>query len=1015
MTRGFRSLALKAAIVSLTLLVSVGVFAPAWSKTGSVPSVHGSIIRDYARITFEWPRTVYFTAKTQGNNLIVSFDQKANPDMGRLLTELSPYITHVQRKADGKTVILSLDKPYRIRTFVSDNINGVDLLGINPKLHRKTALAKNSPIIVPLVAPKKTPELTQAKEKLKSSVSLATGQQAKKLALLAPAAGEEKAEEPKLTAETSDSNPTPPEQQKTAASETSAVKINVSAASDSAVIRLPFTERIAVAAFIRNRHLWLVFNKPMPLDLADFDTMQKTVIGKAQWIKSLHSTVLRMPIDDAVHISLAKEEATSLEWAILLTSKKHDPSQKIRVIVNTEPPSPAHVFIPLLDAADSITVTDPDIRDKMIITPFYNTDHGLMNTRDFIEFTMLKTAQGMAIVKKADDVKVVPLRNGLRISMPNGASLTPGLPELKEEQVSSTSVGLATLFPYEFWKIEKTTNPRIFTNALFQRIAEGKTPQEANEVRLRLAQYYLSEGMAPEALAYLDGINRTNPSYYRSAKLAALRGAANFLMHRFIESSRDFASSELNNNKEIDYWRNMLGDLLGNPDQTYDYIAMNTDYISKYPPIFRQRLSIVAADRSIAAKEFNTALKIFDTLQEDKQVEAISTYINFLLAKISSDTGQDDEAEKMWDKLAEDYKRPFVKANAEFARIIWGMDKEKLTKSEAADRLERLRLGWRGDGLELKVLTLLGDIYSEKKDYINAMRVWHGAIQSFPNTAAALTMTRRMQEAFIAMFNGGLSDELPTLEALALYYEYRSYTPSGNTGDELMERLADRLISVDLLDQATALLEHQMKFQVEKEKRSRVGAKLATIHLLNHEPKKALQALQDSVYGENSLLLKLYRNRLTAESMIAMGESDRALLTLGQDNSDEAERLRVDVYWRERDWTKIINSVEGILKRRTDNTAPITLDESELLLKLSLAYVFSDDPAQLKFLRDYFGPLMAKNPNEGIFEFVTSPDIALTTRNFDQVMEKLSKTRSFIDTYNARIQTAGLSTPTQKN
>src|SRR5690606_25359130 len=102
--------------------------------------------------------------------------------------------------------------------------------------------------------------------------------------------------------------------------------------------------------------------------------------------------------------------------------------------------------------------------------------------------------------------------------------------------------------------------------------------------------------------------------------------------------------AELNDNKEVDYWRAMLADLLGNPGDSYSYLDLNQDYISKYPPIFRQRLAIVAADRAIAAKEYNVALKIFDILHQESQLAPIEQYVNFLLGKVSADTGQEREA-----------------------------------------------------------------------------------------------------------------------------------------------------------------------------------------------------------------------------------------------------------------------------------------------------------------------------------------------------------------------------------
>ena len=39
----------------------------------------------------------------------------------------------------------------------------------------------------------------------------------------------------------------------------------------------------------------------------------------------------------------------------------------------------------------------------------------------------------------------------------------------------------------------------------------------------------------------------------------------------------------------------------------------------------------------------------------------------------------------------------------------------------------------------------------------------------------------------------------------AMFYEFRELTPIGRRGDELIRRLADRLASIDLLDQAAEL------------------------------------------------------------------------------------------------------------------------------------------------------------------------------------------------------------------
>lgn len=957
----------------------------AGDKNSQLPLTHGEIIRDYARITFEWPKTVNFVADAKQKVLTVQFDRKVNPDFGAMLKSLYPYVTSAQRKSDGRTIVLTLDKPYKIRTFLADNIGGIDLLDINPR-KREELLAPATPI----------PDIQLADA---GSLSPSAGQE--------PASATPEAAGP---VPAGDSAAIPSEEEMAAKNKppaTDEVKVNVSASEDSATLRLPFRERMAIAVFTRNSYLWVVLNKPMKMDLSDFEELPKTVVGKGEIMPGDH-TVLRIPVNDLVKVSVAKE-ASSFEWAILLTAAQRAPLNALEVNINTDPPVPPHVFIPSLQMGDPFMMRDPIIGDELIITPLYNTGEAIPFARDFVEFTLLETAQGIVVAKKADAVAVAPLRNGLRISLPQGATLTPGLPAAENTATTQALQSVATLFPYERWKLTGEEPRDKQLRQMFHKIVTAKDADEANDHRLRMAQIYLSEGMAPEALAMLDNIKRINPIFYRSAKLAAFRGAANFLMSRFQDAAQDFASSELNNNKEMDYWRNMLADLVGKTGH-YDYMALNKDYISKYPPIFRQRLAIVAGDRAVDAKEYNTALKIFDTLHPEKNknqedlLAPINTYVNYILAKIAVDTGQLEEGLSSWNRLAEDYEHPFVQARAEFSRVVWQMNHNALNRQQVIDRLERLRLAWHGDILELKVLTLLGDLYSEQKDYVNAMRIWDNGVNGFPNTPSAVEMAHRMEETFILMFSEGSADTLPTLQALSLYYQYKNYAPPGSVGRDMIRHLADRLVAVDLLDQATNLLEHQMRHEAEKVPRSQLGAKIATIYLMNNSPKRALRALEDSVYGENPATLRQLRNRLAAQALYKLGDADKAWLLLGQDDSTDAERIRLNIYWEKKDWPRVITSAETILKGRKDIAAPVTLEESEYVLKLALAYIFQNNTVQLQYLHDYFRPLMQDNPNKAVFEFITTADMMPTPTNFDDIIQKLSQTRSFINDYSARIE-----------
>ena len=964
-------------LIALVLyILSPATAAYAQNDATTLPVMHSEIIRSDARITFEWPQPVHFAVSMKGKTITLVFDRKANPDFGALLSDLYPYVTSARRNSDGKTIVLTLDKAYKIRSFASDNVGGIELLGIDPSKGRLAS------------------------------------KQAEALSKLTPSAGGDNPDE--------------------------AVKVNVSATDDAATIRLHFTKRTAVAVYARNDNLWIVLNEATKLDISDFDSLPKTVIGKGEILPGKEgdkNTILRIPFtDNTVRPFVAKEE-NSFEWAIILSQSPKSLAHPLKINVNTDPPAPPHVFIASLEMGEPVTFVDPVVGDELVVVPLFNLGEAIAVERSFVEFTVLESTQGIVVAKKADDVTVMPLRNGLRISLPLGATLTSGLPEVSSN--SELLQNTATMFSYDNWKMDNSQSRIKQVDELFYKTAESievNDPQNANAHRLRLAQLYLSEGLAAEALGLLDGINRTNPIFYKSAKLAALHGAANFLMLRYPEAAHDFASSELNHNKEMEYWRSMLADLNGTPAK-YDFMEINDDYISKYPPLFRQRLAIVAANHAIDGKEYNSALKIFETLHAAKdatkdapkesnkdapnsgtKTEAahddilgqIIPYVNFLLAKISVETGQVDEGLASWDKLAGDTSHPYVKAYAEFSRVVWKLNHDGMTRPQAIDRLERLRLVWHGDSLELKILTLLGEIYFEQKDYVNAMRIWDDGITGFPDSASAQDMARRMEETFILLFSEGSIDSLTNMQALTLYYQYKNYAPSGDVGREMVSKLADRLVSVDLLDQAASLLEHQMHFEAEKIKRSQIGAKVATIHLLNHQPQKALAALQDSVYGENPMPLRQLRNRLSAQAFFDLGKYDNAWSVLGQDTSADSDLIRLNIYWQRKDWKQVIMLVEGIMKARKDIAAPITVQESEYLLKLGLAYIFENNSVQLEYLHDYFEPLMADNPNKPLFDFITEKDIAPTPKNFDDVLKNVSNTRSFIDNYKARIKLSGL-------
>lgn len=872
-------------------------------------------------------------------------------------------------------------------------------------------------------------------------------------AALAPAAGEAAATPastaPSVASGAASAPETPPP--------TPAAPVHVTAASNpSGELTLQFSwgNRVASAAFIRGRTLWIVFGAPAPLVL---DAVKKDHGG---WIKNIDqeiigsNTVLRAGLAREGFVRTAQKPGEH-SWVVTLAAAAQPPAQTLTPRVNMVPSVGPHLLLPAAETSDALNAADPSTGERFIIIPSYTPGLGVAKARRFVDFALLPTAQGIAVQKINDTTQATPVRGAIKISAPDGLMLSTNLPPVPEEVTKDTAkTEASTLFPYEQWKLPAGTDLVTERQRLFQEITSS-TPQKAMDSRRRMAELALAEGQGAEALASLKIIHDLDAAYYTQHHLSALEGAANFLLYRMGDAAQNFNAAELSALPEITMWRAIMTELLGAaatapplpaagaaatspatnqadvkkeekkpavataastpavalvpPPARFDYMA-NIGLIAQYPPVMRERVGVIGADAAINRKDYNTALKVLEHLSKSADLSAATKkYVDFLLAKISAETGQGQVAIDLWGHLAEDIDDRFIRARAEYSLVNLLLQQNKISKKEAITRLDRLRIVWRGDSLEMNLLMLLGRLGLETQDYATALRAFREVVANYPEMPETLAITQKMSETFLALFNQGVADSMPPVEALALYYEFRELTPIGEEGDRMIRNLADRLAGLDLLDRAASLLNHQVRFRLEREERSRVGARLALLNLLNHQPRQALEALQISSYGANPAELNSTRNALAARAMMELGQPEKGLGLVESDASRTGRALKIDILWAQRDWPKLIETAEKILGTRDDITKPLDDAETGYLLKLALAYAFEGDHAQLQYLRDYFGPLMAEGARKDMLLFITDTGVPIDPRRFDKVTQEISRVESFLGTFRNRMQKDGLS------
>src|SRR6202042_2552744 len=106
---------------------------------------------------------------------------------------------------------------------------------------------------------------------------------------------------------------------------------------------------------------------------------------------------------------------------------------------------------------------------------------------------------------------------------------------------------------------------------------------------------------------------------------------------------------------------------------------------------------------------------------------------------------------------------------------------------------------------------------------------------------------------------------------------YRDLPPIVPRGDDMMRPLADRLVAVDLLDQAAELLQYQVDKRLEGAARAQVAARLSMVYLTNHKPERAINALRSTRIADLSGELRQQRLLLEARAQSDVGRHDLAL------------------------------------------------------------------------------------------------------------------------------------------
>ncbi|MBY0428355.1 MAG: hypothetical protein K2Q32_03960 [Alphaproteobacteria bacterium] len=903
--------------------------------------VRAGLHDDYERVVFDWPAKVNYSFSQNGPEVTIRFTGSTAIDLSSITKRHLSTIRHSEQMVDAEAshikLLLAPDivakQSQQGQLVIVDFYHGkapvIDVAASSSGLPQAMLIAGEAPVASQVALPPSQPLLPPANAEIPAQPSLA---------LLPPS-----------------SVPVAP---------------NLDDVGTDAVPLVAFDPGIiaGVAVYRRADYVYIVFSKKFTLPLSTMvrDTPRVTM----ESLQSATGSVYRFYLPQDLNLRCLRDDN---KWTI--SASKKVPTAPISLTVTPQPDYAlgARVIIPVSKAEDAVRFTDPEIGDELLIVPLEGSSQAVRQVYHYADFRFVPSEQGVVIHPLVDGLNVKHQNLGIEITNEKGLRLSPSKDTGVESDARANQPMKDQLFDLNDWY---GPSAKSFTELRqhWQRTLSEVPPGERDRVRLNMARFYFARNHAHEALGLITLLSQQVPDLLHRSEFLALRGAVRVLTHDN-GAIEDLSSPDILNYPEVKLWRAVAKTRSLEWNDAAELFESADAVLARYPEPFFTDFSITAIEAAIANKDRQYASKVLDRLiQKRPDLDMASGPVNYLRGVLMSLTDHLDRAEMYWNKAASGNDRLY-RVRAKLSLTDYEVISGKITPLQAAEKLERLRYAWRGDDLELDILRRIGKFYIEGGKMEDGLATLKQALMLLPENDAAKQLHMEMAFAFRDVFLGTKNKDVSALDALSLYERFYDLAPLGAEGDAIIRSLAQRMVSLDLLDRGAALLADQARHRLTVPMKTRVGTQAAGIYLLDHKSDDALSILKDTEDNTAPDDLVIERNLLKAKALSSLDRVQEAKTILKNTNSDYATRLLVDIAWRAHDWAGAAETLDHLIGAPPSDG--LKSDTAQLIISRAIALALINDSANLEKLRNDFGSLMKGMPQEELFKTLTESETGL--------------------------------------
>lgn len=929
---------------------------------------------DMQRMVFESPEAGAVQLSQNGADLRLRFPTTAALEANRLRAALAEIANdiHVEETLDGPLLMLTLREERQASGQSEDGVFVVDLPAAQPT---KAPVVMVSPAAPEDDGPKPSPQVRDAAAP--EAVSVEQRADAAREPAAAPAATVPHAGLPSAAPATA---------------EGAAVQVALSAEGNR--INLVVTPRVPAAVFRRGDEVWLVLQGARSVTLPPAGSAARALVKGLVAEERTRATLLRIMPAVAGQVSIAADAGS---WTLSLGPDVATVAEPIRLrrVAGTDGRRILRGALP--KAGTIVWIDDTETGERVAVGTMAGEPHAMLAPQAFAEAQFLPTALGLAVAARADDLVVSSDLDGFSVQRDGGLALSPDLRAEAGERVAHEPV-----IDAEVWAADRRGSVRDTGRALLRAAADAPK-RDRMEARLRYARYLLANGLGAEAGGVLTLTGTDDPAAGQGRVATLLRAVAAIQSGDRTEAGKLLAQPVLALDAEGGLWRAYLDTLHRRYGPALTGFRQSLDVLERYPDTLQALLRPALVQTALEGGDTYLASQHVGELERLDAGARDAGLIQLLQGRIAEASGRTGEALSAYGQAAKSPVRP-IEAEARLNQALLRLKTQPAERDKALGELETVAMIWRRGEIEVRARAKLSEIYAGQARWHDAFAMTKRAVEIQPE----LPLTRKLQDdtarRFEALFLDGQDDKLSQVEALAIFNEFRSLIPPGARGDEIVRRLAERLYELDLLDQATELLAHQVEHRLKGVARSQVAARLAVVHLVNGKPQEALKVLKATRLNALPGELRRARVLLEARTLAELSRTELAIEVLAAETGPDVERLRADISWRGKRWREAGEAYERALGGRQNGEQPLDAAERSDAVRAAVAYALAGDRLGLDRFRTKFLAKMSDSPDAETFRLVTLDSLSRPDafRETARTVVSAQTLGDFLDAYRKR-------------